>query len=548
MPVCVAVLAPVSSCDRCRIRGIAAAANVRERAVFQASRAAGIEPEVCVMRHVASGILSIGLLAASPPAHASGRDIATLGVKPDVPACSSCHGAQGEGQPAAGIPRLAGMDSAYLSNQLSLFENGARKSDVMTPIATALSADQRKAVADYFASLKEPKPAKPSVPVTPEMAQGARLARDGDWPAGIPACSSCHGADGSGIGGAFPRLSGQSAQYIKAQLAAWRDGTRSGDPMDLMSTIARKLDDKQGDAAAQYFAALPNVPDDAADKATVTVASQSSPGSFTPLPDSAIPDDEFGEVVRLGRDIFRDTQHYAGRYVGNSLACQSCHLDRGRMAGSSPLWAAYVSYPAYRAKNGHVNSYAERLQGCFRYSMNGKAPLPDSKTLVALEAYSYFLATGARVGDIKMQGRGYPAPPKPAQAMNYARGEAVYAQHCALCHGADGSGRATHGGKAGFPPLWGPKSFNWGAGMGDIKNAAAFVKANMPFSRAGTLSDQDAWDVAMFVDSHERPQDPRFTGDVQSTRKKYHDEPTSMYGERVNGRVLGEHSPPSGGH
>ncbi len=99
-----------------------------------------------------------------------------------------------------------------------------------------------------------------------------------------------------------------------------------------------------------------------------------------------------------------------------------------------------------------------------------------------------------------------------------------------------------------FPPLWGAKSFNWGAGMGNIKNAAAFIKANMPFSQGMTLSDQDAWDVAMFVDSHERPQDPRFTGNVAETRKKFHDNAMWMYGKTVNGVTLGAHSVPAGPH
>lgn len=75
--------------------------------------------------------------------------------------------------------------------------------------------------------------------------------------------------------------------------------------------------------------------------------------------------------------------------------------------------------------------------------------------------------------------------------------------------------------------------------MGDIRNAAGFIKANMPLGLGGTLTDQEAWDVATFMDSHERPQDPRFTGSVQDTRAKFHDSPDSMYGLSVNGRVLG---------
>jgi thiosulfate dehydrogenase len=242
-------------------------------------------------------------------------------------------------------------------------------------------------------------------------------------------------------------------------------------------------------------------------------------------------------MVKKGEQIFVNTQQNARQFVGNSLNCVNCHLDAGRKADASPLWAAYISYPAYRSKNKHVNTFAERLQGCFRFSMNGKAPPLGDPTLVALESYAYWMSTGAPVGG-KVAGRGYPDVPKPPLPGDYVRGEKVYAQSCAVCHGADGQGQ-TSGGKTVFPPLWGPKSFNWGAGMHDIKNAAGFIKANMPLGSGGTLTDQEAWDVATFMNSHERPQDPRFVRSVQETRSKYHDEPTSMYGKTVNGRVLG---------
>jgi thiosulfate dehydrogenase len=98
-----------------------------------------------------------------------------------------------------------------------------------------------------------------------------------------------------------------------------------------------------------------------------------------------------------------------------------------------------------------------------------------------------------------------------------------------------------------FPPLWGPESYNWGAGLADVDKATGFIKANMPLGLGGTLSDQDAWDVATFVDGHERPQDPRFSGSVQQTRARYHEESTSLYGTVVNGVLLGEHSVAPGG-
>ena len=91
----------------------------------------------------------------------------------------------------------------------------------------------------------------------------------------------------------------------------------------------------------------------------------------------------------------------------------------------------------------------------------------------------------------------------------------------------------------------GPDSFNWGAGMGRISHAAAFVRANMPLGLGGSLGVQEAWDVALFMDSHERPQDPRYAGSVAETRKRYHDSPESLYGLEVNGQLLG--SRPAGG-
>lgn len=258
---------------------------------------------------------------------------------------------------------------------------------------------------------------------------------------------------------------------------------------------------------------------------------------FKPPAEASLPDDEFGKIIRQGEQIFLHTRENAGKYVGNSLTCANCHLDAGRRADSAPLWGAFVSYPAYRSKDGKVSTLAERIQGCFRYSMNGKAPPLGDPVLVALESYSYWLAKGAQVGT-KVPGSGYPKLPKPSLPADYARGQHVYTVNCALCHGANGQGQSSAG-QVTFPPLWGKNSFNWGAGMHQMGNAAGFIKANMPLSRGGTLSDQDAWDVAMFMNSHDRPQDPRFTGSVEATRKKFHDSPDSMYGRIVNGRLLG---------
>ncbi len=267
--------------------------------------------------------------------------------------------------------------------------------------------------------------------------------------------------------------------------------------------------------------------------------------TFTPPPDSAIPDDGFGADVKLGKAIFTDTRAHAGAFVGNDLRCSNCHLDAGRLANAAPMAQAYVRYPAFRKKTGQVDTFEERLQGCFRYSMNGKPPPLGDKVLTALTAYSYFLAKGAPTG-AEMPGRGYPIVAKPPLPRDYARGEKVFGEKCAACHGADGAGQKGADGAAVFPALWGPQSFNWGAGMESVANAAGFIKANMPLGQGWSLSDQEAWDVATFVDSHERPQDPRFVTDVATTRARFHDTPNSMYGQTVGGVVLGSKSPPPG--
>ena len=231
---------------------------------------------------------------------------------------------------------------------------------------------------------------------------------------------------------------------------------------------------------------------------------------FTPPDPDSIPAGEMGDMIRLGQNIFNDTQSYARGYVGNKLNCVNCHLDSGRKADSAPLWASYGMYPAYRDKNKKVNSYVDRLSGCFQFSMNGKAPAPDSKEMLALVSYSAWLATGAPVG-LELEGRGYLALDKPAQSPDKLRGQKVYEANCAICHGADGNGTQVAG-RTVFPPLWGPQSFNGGAGMSKIHNAAGFIKENMPLGQGGSLSLQDAWDVAEFMNSHERPADPRKKG------------------------------------
>nr|WP_241202256.1 MULTISPECIES: c-type cytochrome [unclassified Caballeronia] len=184
-----------------------------------------------------------------------GKTIATQGTAKGVAACISCHGAKGEGNAAAGFPRLAGINAAYLSEQLSAFANGERKSTIMQPFAKLLSSNGRSAVALYFSSLPPPAGIKAgdSTAITPSDT-GAWIATRGRWDQGLPACAQCHGPGGIGVGTAFPPLAGQPAAYIESQLHGWKMGARPPGPMALMPVVVSKLSDTDISAVAVYYA------------------------------------------------------------------------------------------------------------------------------------------------------------------------------------------------------------------------------------------------------------------------------------------------------
>ena len=263
-------------------------------------------------------------------------------------------------------------------------------------------------------------------------------------------------------------------------------------------------------------------------------------GAFTPRSAADAPDDAFGDAVRLGEQLITDTAAHAPQYVGNGLKCSNCHLDAGRKAGAAPLWAAFVNFPAFRAKNGEINTFQKRVQDCFLYSLNGTPPPLGSRELIAIESYAAYMARGLPSG-MSPPGRGYPAIKSPSLAPDDRRGGEVFAQKCSACHGTNGEGRTIAGGPA-YPPLWGPPSYNWGAGMARIDKAAAFIRANMPQGDEGSLSVQEAWDVAYYIDGKARPQDPRFTASAVATRALHQDTPYSRYGTVVGGVLLGDPS------
>lgn len=227
-----------------------------------------------------------------------------------------------------------------------------------------------------------------------------------------------------------------------------------------------------------------------------------------PPSDDEIPHDKYGDDVRFGKRIFTETYKYARRYAGNDLACANCHLDAGRRPFSAPLWGAYGMYPAYRAKDDRNNTLEDRIRQCFRFSMNGISPALDAPEIRALVSYIHFLSRGVPIG-IEMPGRGYPQIMKTGHDPNPARGAEIYKAKCAVCHGINGQGQEKKSGGYQFPPLWGLDSYNKGAGLAKNELLAGFIKANMPLGQEWTLTDQEALDLATFINLQLRPWDPR---------------------------------------
>lgn len=485
----------------------------------------------------------------------AGRRVVMEGNSSGATGCVACHGEDGAGVAQAGYPRLAGLSKPYLLGQLRAFRDGTRTSAVMERIAKALSESEMRLAADYYAGLEVPDTSAPLEDAALE-ARGRRLALLGKWDQGTPACVRCHGSEGQGVPPAFPRIAGQHAGYMEKELKRWKDGERSNDPVGLMRKVAESLSEQDIKAVAAWFASIaPAAPaaagaeravraevagDAEGDKGVVPEWLTQGEAEYAQPPESRIPDDEFGQMVLHGKAVFTETQQYAGQYVGNGLNCVNCHLDRGRRLESAPMGAAYVKYPKYRSKNEKVNTMVERIQGCFRYSENGEPPPPLSDTMKGLLSYFYFLSWGTPSGQAP-DAAGFPDIDDPPRPPDPQRGARVFAMNCALCHGANGEGTVIDG-RYQFPPLWGAASYNWGAGMHRINTAAAFIQGNMPLAHPAALDLQQAWDAAAYINSRERPQDPRFQGDLADTAGQYHDH-QCYYGKMQNGNRLGGGAP-----
>ncbi|HWE51984.1 MAG TPA: c-type cytochrome [Bryobacteraceae bacterium] len=232
-----------------------------------------------------------------------------------------------------------------------------------------------------------------------------------------------------------------------------------------------------------------------------------------------------------GKRLLAQTQELLGpdvadpklRYISSRLSCGSCHLGTGAEAGTLSLPDAVLHYPRFSARVGVSTTIEDRINECMQRSMNGR-PLPkNSPQMIAMAAYIHSLQDRqAASAPSKPKTKEPPAFKSPKRAADLDAGKKILEKKCAACHQADGSGlpaeaNPIHGYV--FPPLWGPDSFNDGAGMHRVLTAAKFIKAKMPLGRP-ELTDDEAYDVAGYINSQPRPQMPHLEADYPDKRTK----------------------------
>lgn len=203
--------------------------------------------------------------------------------------------------------------------------------------------------------------------------------------------------------------------------------------------------------------------------------------------------------IRRGRALIHSTRDSLPKFVGSALNCANCHFADGTIANAMPLVGSYTRFPQYRPRSGHVDLIEDRVNDCFKRSLNGKPLDPESRDMRDIVTYIAFLSRGYPPGK-EMEGQS--VPKLDPLAGDTLRGAQIFVSTCARCHGADGNGSAL------APPLWGPRSYNIGAGMARVRNAAAFIHHLMPRDLPGTLTPQQAFDVATYVNTRARPDFP----------------------------------------
>ncbi len=237
--------------------------------------------------------------------------------------------------------------------------------------------------------------------------------------------------------------------------------------------------------------------------------------NYWTAPDIATLDqDPNKELIVYGKDLIAHTSEYFGdngkvfKASTNGMNCQNCHLDAGTKVFGNNYSAVASTYPKFRARSGAIENIYKRVNDCFERSLNGKALDTTSKEMQGIVAYIKWLGKDVKKGE-KPIGSGFKDLAFLDRAADSEKGKTIYSEKCQSCHQADGLGLMNAEKTAyTYPPLWGKNSYNDGAGLYRMSNFAKYVKYNMPLGASHNspqLSDEEAWDVAAFVNSQARP-------------------------------------------
>ncbi|MEI6019874.1 MAG: c-type cytochrome, partial [Bacteroidota bacterium] len=233
---------------------------------------------------------------------------------------------------------------------------------------------------------------------------------------------------------------------------------------------------------------------------------------------STIPKDQFGELVRYGRELVINTAYYIGpegtvsKNLRNKMNCANCHLDAGTRPYAFNYLSSHARYPQYRSREDRILTLADRVNNCIERPHSGIALKLDSREMTAILCYMKWLGQNVPMNQ-HVEGD---APFKLEfidRAADPVKGEAIYKKECVVCHGADGEGKMRADNVCyEFPPLWGLKSYQPGSSMHRVYKAAAFIYANMPNKNSNyknpKLTFEEAFDVAAFINDdriHKRP-------------------------------------------
>jgi thiosulfate dehydrogenase len=219
------------------------------------------------------------------------------------------------------------------------------------------------------------------------------------------------------------------------------------------------------------------------------------------------------KLINYGKELIAHTADYLGpkgsvKPISNGMNCQNCHLEAGTRPWGNNYFAVQATYPKFRERSGTSENQVKRVSDCFERSLNGKAPDSSSREMKAILAYIEWLGTDVPKNNVP-KGSGIFKLKGLSRASDPETGKIVYEQKCQSCHQSKGEGVLAADGKSyAYPPLWGPHSYNIGAGLYRISNLAGYVKYNMPFGvtyKTPQLTDEEAWDVAAYINSMPHP-------------------------------------------